>query len=458
MRRNILSGAGNVDRSKTRGPGEALMSRLWLVLTGFVLAAGAWFVFARFYTDYLWFSSAGFQIVLGTMQTAGVVSAMIIGVVVGVLTFLNLRLAVGRCPEPLEKVYESDEGVRTTLSFAQPPPLSTIPRYAPIPAGIVVGLLAALTVWGLCEAFLRYLYQVPFGSADPIFGYGIAFYVYTLPVMDRLSALLLTLLVVNLVGAVAVYLASTKTEVNKTTGKMSKFEFPQAGRGNILALSVVFSLLVAGQAILVMPNLMLMNDGSSSDASFTDVNAVSPLLWAQMATGVLAAIVTFVCIFRKGLGWLWTGVSVLALVWLAGFAYPAFAKRFSVAPNELGKETEFIRHNIEATRTSYAIDNVEEHELSGSQTLTAPDIRENQRTISNIRLWDTQSLPNTCAQIREIRTYHEFRSVDNDRYQINGAMQQVMIGPRELNVANLLTAESEVVQIHNVRERLLVPC
>ncbi len=80
---------------------------------------------------------------------------------------------------------------------------------------------------------------------------------------------------------------------------------------------------------------------------------------------------------------------------------------------------------------------MEERELSGSQTLTAADIRENQRTVSNIRLWDTQPLLDTFAQIQEIRTYYEFQSVDNDRYQINGEMQQVMISPRELNAASL---------------------
>jgi len=437
MRSKIFNGVENVDRTKTRRPEAPQMSRPRLVVPGIVLAAGAWFVYALFYTDYLWFSSVGFQVVLSTLLTAGILSALIIGVTTGGLTFLNLRLAVGRSPEPPVIIYESDEDVKIALSSAQPPSLSTILRYAPIPAGIIVGLLGALTGWGLGETFLRYLYQVPFGSADPIFGYDIAFYVFTLPVLDSLSALLLTLLVVNLVGAAAVYLGSTKIEINKINGKVSKFEFPRAGRGHILALLGVFFLLIAGKAFLAMPNLLLMNDGSFLGASFTDVNAVLPLLWAQMATGALAAIFTFVCIFRKGLGWLWTGVSLLALFWLASFAYPAFVQRFSVAPNELGKETEFIRHNIEATRTAYAINSVEERELSGSQTLTAADIRENQRTISNIRLWDTQPLLDTFAQIQEIRTYYEFQSVDNDRYQINGEMQQVMISPRELNAASL---------------------
>lgn len=437
MRSRIVNGSENFGKSRLRKRGESQMPRLWLIVPGIGLAAGAWFVFALIYTDYLWFSSVGFEVVLSTLLTAGLLSALTIGVAAGFLTYLNLRLAVGRSPEPPEIIYESDEDVKIALSSSQPPPLSTIVRYAPIPAGVIVGLLGALTGWGLNETILRYLYQVPFGSADPIFGYNIAFYVFTLPVLDRLSALLLTLLIINVVGAAGVYLASTKIEINKSTGKMSKFEFPRAGRAHMLALLALFFLFIAARAFLAMPSLLLMNDGAFFGASFTDINAVLPLLWAQAAMAFLAAIFTFVCIFRKNLTWLWTGVTLLGLVWLAGLAYPASVQRFSVAPNELGKETEFIRHNIESTRSAFGLNNVEERELSGSQTLTAADIRENQRTVSNIRLWDTQPLLDTFAQIQEIRTYYEFQSVDNDRYQINGEMQQVMISPRELNAESL---------------------
>ncbi len=338
MRSKILNGVENIGRSKPRGRAKPQMSRFWLIVPGIGLVAGAWFVFALFYTDYLWFSSVGYQTVLSTVLTAGLLSALTIGVAAGVLTFLNLRLAVRQSPEPPEIIYESDEDVKIALSSGQSPPISTFVLYAPIPAGITVGLLAALTGWSLGETFLRYLYQVPFGSADPIFGYNIAFYVFTLPVLDRLSAILLTLLVINFVAAASVYLGSTKIEINKTTGKMNKFEFPLAGRAHVLGLLALFFLLVAARAFLAMPNLLLMNDGAFFGASFTDVNAVLPLLWAQAAMAVLAAVFTFVCIFRKNLRWLWTGVTLLTLTWLAGLAYPAFVQRFSVAPNELGKE------------------------------------------------------------------------------------------------------------------------
>ena len=95
-------------------------------------------------------------------------------------------------------------------------------------------------------------------------------------------------------------------------------------------------------------------------------------------------------------------------------------QRFVIAPNEQVRETPFIEHNINATRKAFALDNVEERELSGDALLTRADIDANEATLGNVRLWDHQPLLQTLAQIQEIRTYYDFVSVHNDRYMIDG--------------------------------------
>ena len=62
--------------------------------------------------------------------------------------------------------------------------------------------------------------------------------------------------------------------------------------------------------------------------------------------------------------------------------------RFVIAPNEQVRETPFIEHNIKATRKAFALDNVEERELSGDALLTRADIDANDATLGNVRLWD----------------------------------------------------------------------
>jgi uncharacterized membrane protein (UPF0182 family) len=122
---------------------------------------------------------------------------------------------------------------------------------------------------------------------------------------------------------------------------------------------------------------------------------------------------------------------------LGGGLYSASVQRLIVVPDELNREQPYILNNIEATRKAYALDRVEEREVSGDAELTAKDIIANSATIENIRLWDHQPLLQTFAQIQEIRTYYDFKNVDNDRYLINGNYRQVMLSARELNTESM---------------------
>ncbi|MBK6427412.1 MAG: UPF0182 family protein [Blastocatellia bacterium] len=96
------------------------------------------------------------------------------------------------------------------------------------------------------------------------------------------------------------------------------------------------------------------------------------------------------------------------IVLIGGGIYTASVQKFSVAPNEVEKETPYIERNIEAT--SSQADAVDERELTGEVLLTAKDIDANRNTVDSIRLWDVRPLLDTFAQIQEIRTYYEFQN------------------------------------------------
>ncbi|MBU2595225.1 UPF0182 family protein, partial [Patescibacteria group bacterium] len=122
---------------------------------------------------------------------------------------------------------------------------------------------------------------------------------------------------------------------------------------------------------------------------------------------------------------------------LGGWAYPTILQKFVVLPNELAKETPYIKYNIEATQKAFALDKIVERDLAGETVLTMADINNNRSTIKNVRLWDREPLLDTFGQLQEIRTYYDFISVDNDRYHLNGDYRQVLLSPRELNSASL---------------------
>ena len=130
---------------------------------------------------------------------------------------------------------------------------------------------------------------------------------------------------------------------------------------------------------------------------------------------------------------LFVAIGLYLLVSLGGAGYAAAVQRFLVAPNELDRETPYIRHNVAATRRAFGLENVEERELSGDAVLTRADIQRNAATLRNVRLWDHRPLLDTFGQLQEIRPYYDFVSVDNDRYTINGEYRQIMLSARELN-------------------------
>ena len=177
--------------------------------------------------------------------------------------------------------------------------------------------------------------------------------------------------------------------------------------------------------------------GIIQGASYADVHGRMPAALALMLASIVAAGLSAATAITGSTRHVITGAALYALVLLGGEGYASLLQRFAVTPNEQVRETPFMEYNIAATREAFALDRVEERELQGEASLTKQDIENNRATLDNVRLWDHQPLLETFGQIQEIRTYYDFVSVDNDRYQINGQNRQVMLSARELNPAAL---------------------
>ena len=417
----------------------------------------AWLPGVVFYTDWLWFKDLGYQTVFSTMLVTKVTLGLTVGLLAAAFTWLNFGLAVRPSHEPANVQEVSREtggeagweaGPRSFVINGQRIPAPDLARLAgrlALPAAVAIGAYAGLLAWGAWDIWLRYRYQSPFGEADPIFGRDIAFYFFTLPALEALASLLFIVTVVSLIGTAAIYVVRGAARVamrepmlgSDTFSKLRQFAVGRGPRAHLLSLVAVMFLALAGQAYLGIPNLLFSTSGPVAGASYTDINATLPLLYMQVGVAALVAVLAAASLLRSKSGLLWVGLGLYLLTLIGGLLYPAIVQRFSVGPNELAMETPYIIHNIAATRKAFGLDQVEERELPGETALTAQDIQENQATINNVRLWDQQPLLDTFSQIQEIRTYYDFKSVDNDRYRINGELRQVMLSARELSSASL---------------------
>lgn len=407
-----------------------MLGRPWvlfgLVLVFFLLI---WPAVVGFYTELLWFREVGYVEVFRTAIWSKVTLGGAGFLVAGLLIWINLKLALrfsdGRS-RMVRFISVNNE------KMALPDIAGIIERWA-LPLAVAGGFWIGGKCWDAWEAVQLFRHQVPFGEADPIFGRDISFYMFTLPLSDLIAETLFELLIVVLIGVLAINILRSAAGFDR---QRSLFE--GRARRHLLVLGSAFALLVAWRARLAMFELLYSNRGPVTGASYTDLTVILPMLKVEAAIAIGLALLALAGLFIPSNRYLILGIGLYLLVVTGGgVVYPALIQRFSVAPNELVKETPYLKHNIHATRQAFGLDRIEERELTGETTLTRQDIEENKPTINNIRLWDHHPLLETFAQIQEIRTYYEFQSVDNDRYTINGELQQTMISPREISIASL---------------------
>lgn len=414
--------------------------RLWLIVALAILLLIVWPAFAGFYTDWLWFSEVGYQTVFSTELKAQILLGVLGTALSAILFWLNIKLALRNSGKHGGAGYTFYIG-NQPIAIADAGRM--LERLA-LPIAIVVGFFIGVQCWSAWEVLLQYIYHVPFNQTDPVFGYDISFFFFKLPALEFISGVLLTLVLISLVSAAVVYISRAAISFGarlsiqgRTSG--TTFSVEPSARAHLLSLVAALFLIIAWRTYLGRPELLFSSSATVAGAGYADIHARLPLLMAEVAMATLTAILALAGIFLRRINLVIWGLVLYGAVIVAGFLYPAFVQRFSVAPNELAKETPFINYSIAGTRQAFALSNVEQRELSGTMSLTPTDIQENRSTINNIRLWDQAPLLSTFAQLQEFRPYYLFASVDNDRYKLNGEMRQVMLSARELKTDNLPT-------------------
>jgi uncharacterized membrane protein (UPF0182 family) len=261
--------------------------------------------------------------------------------------------------------------------------------------------------------------------------------VFTLPALGLLLVFLSGLASVSFFVLVPVYFLRGDILVH---GKVLRLE-PSAAMHLGLLAAAIFILTAVRLWMVDIPSLLYSSTGPLIGASYTDMHARVPALRVSALVAVLAAILILIGASRQQLAryGLWAVGGYFIVAFVGRGLFPLVMQKLIVAPTELTRETPYLTYHIAATRQAWGLDSVETRELRPEGGLTLADIRANTPTIENVRLWDREPLLQTFGQLQEIRTYYDFVSVDDDRYHIDGKYRQVLLSPRELNVASLPT-------------------
>ena len=378
----------------------------------------------NFITDWLWFQEVGYQNVFFTTLFAQLKTALLFGTGFLIIFYTNLFLAIRLSSRIF--VIERDDTIRL--------PSWDINNHSLHIFALSVSLFLALSTafngasqW---ESALLFFNAVPFGITDPLFQKDVGFYIFQLPLLKYIYGWLKLALLFTIIATGAIYFAR----------RAFLFILPRTWHVAPVArthLSVLVAILFFWSVFgnwLDLNEILFVKRGVVFGPGYTDVTTQVWILKAMMGVSVLCGLSFVYYIFRQDWRYPAITVSIFLLFLIVGRGiYPTFVQKFKVIPNEIVLETPYIEKNIRYTRIAYGLQDIIEQEYPVEESLTLEDLKKNDMTIKNIRLWDHAPLLQTYSQLQEMRTYYKFVSVDNDRYKINDEYRQMMLSPRELS-------------------------
>jgi uncharacterized protein len=393
-------------------------------LTLLVLIISARF-FANFYVDFLWHQSLGRTDVFWGTLRAKLWMLLIFGVAFIAPAVLNLMIADRLAPlefsantHPVVERFHEIFGRRM--------------RLVRIGVAVLFGLLFAAPAVGQWQDWLMFRNAKGFGINDAQFGNDVGFYLFRLPFMTFVIDWLFAALVIIIAMVIATHVLNGGIQLQPPRPKVRR-----ATKAHIAVLLAVLALVKAADYWVLRYELTAERRGLVRGATYSVANAQLPAVVLLVMIAVLAAALFLVTLRTNSWRWPATVCALWAVVaLLGGVIYPAAVQKLLVEGDQENREALYIERNVNATRHALGIDNVEVQEVSYG-TLAGEQIEADPDPLRNVRLLDpTVMLPRFQVD-RGAQSGLRINDLDVDRYEVDGEMRQVVIGPRELNVDGL---------------------
>ena len=405
---------------RPKRPGPFALTAIVLVILGSILVG-----LSGFYADFLWFRSVDFVSVWSTVLLTKAALFVFFGLITSLFITTNIYLAYRSRPLYAPVSVEADNLERYRGQ------LEPIRRWVLL--AIAIGFFyfsgtSGVTLW---ERWMQFRNATPFGVKDTQFGLDISFFVFKLPFYEALLAWAISTLILTIIASAAVHYLYSGIRLQVAEDKTTV-----AARVQLSVLLGIFVLIKAVAYWFDRYALALKEGRLITGLSYTDVNALLPAKAILAGISIICALLFFANIIRRS--WVLpaagVGLLVVSSVLIAG-VYPAAIQQFQVKPSESSKEAPYIQRNIEATRAAYGLSDVAVQDYQATIETSAGQLKNDEATISNIRLLDPTVVPSTFRQLQQIKPFYSFAdSLDVDRYTIDGVKRDSVVAVRELSI------------------------
>ncbi|MEA5154704.1 UPF0182 family protein [Raineyella sp.] len=384
-------------------------------------------VTSNVWTDFLWYRNLGYSSVFSTRLLTSVVlfvlgAAIMAGLVIG-NGLIALRLRPRTRPTAQSSLLETYRHVLFSGRF----------RTVLIVFGSVLGLFAGFGISGNVDTVLAWLHRTPFGSPEAGFGLDPSFYVFDLPFWRMTLNFLITCLVLS--GLVALV-------IHYLSGALRLERGARSSAGAQIHLSILIGavlLVYAALRVFDRYGLQVTSGQLLTGIGYTDAHVRSAAQLILAVITVLCALLFFAnAALRR---WRIPVAAVILLVLsglILGLIYPAVVQAFSVNPDEPDKEKPYIEAHIAATRQAYGLSDVQIQDYTAVTKTSAGQLRADAEALPGIRLIDPKVVAPAYEQFQQVRGFYQFpKTLDVDRYTLDGQESDVVVAAREIDLNGL---------------------
>ncbi len=300
-----------------------------------------------------------------------------------------------------------------------------------IAVAVILSGIVGESIW---EKLLMFSNSQWFGKSDPVFGKDMGYYLFQRPFLETVTQ--------SAFGVwcfITIFILAAYWLVGTAFGGYSArefFGFKRVAVHNIVNIAILllincFSYIFKAESILYGSFGELQGAGYTAKTVWLSFYRIAPVLIVALT------VIAIVFLAKEKKGAAVKTVLVYPAVFLAVSLISFGVQAILVSPNEVIKESENIKTNIEFTQDAYGLDNISEVVFDVKDNLTAETISQNSEVTENIRILDLNANLTVLNQIQGIRNYYKFNETDIVPYEINGKKTAVAITPREITKENL---------------------
>lgn len=298
-------------------------------------------------------------------------------------------------------------------------------------------IVSFIVVPTLLEKFMLCINATSFGVTDATLGYDIGYFIFVQPFIQNILYYILYAIVGLTVYAVFYYIIAFNFCFDGVDREvLAKGTLLKQLCTNIMfaAIFIAIIMFVETQNVGLQTILTLQNGTEAYTLYGAGISEVTIKMWGyRILAGVIIVSVAIALHYLKKKVTKKMIISILVvpaylitmLIVLVGF------DMMFVNSNELDKQQEYIKANINATKQAYGID-IEETNIISNETITSDIIEQNKNVISNIALTSPDITLKNLNMIQTNKGYYTYRTAQIANYNINGEQTLVYVAPREI--------------------------